>query len=88
MLIRTKAAGSLVLTDRTNNAAPAVITRTNKQYCMCVKKCNVMHNASNCGYENKNGNYEDKQTEPAVITKQIHSNMFHMHFMHGPTDTT
>ena len=47
-----------------------------------------MQNASNCGYENKNDNYEDKQTGPAVITKQIHSNMFHMHFMHGPTDTT
>ena len=65
LMICTEAAESLALTDRTNNA---VITRTNKQYCMNVKKCNVMHVASNCGYENKNDNYEDKQTAPAVIT--------------------
>ena len=68
LMICTEAAESLALTDRTNNAAPAVITRTNKQYCMHVKKYNVMHVASNCGYENKNDNYEDKQTAPAVIT--------------------
>ena len=67
-MICTEAAESLALTDRTNNAAAAVITRTNKQYCMNVKKYNVMHVASNCGYENKNDNYEDKQTAPAVIT--------------------
>ena len=67
-MICTEAAESLALTDRTNNAAPAVITRTNKQYCMHVKKCSVMHVTSSCGYENKKDKYEDKQTTPAVIT--------------------
>ena len=67
-MICTEAAESLALTDRTNNAAAAVITRTNKQYCMNVQKCNIMQIASNCGYVNKNDKHEDKQTAPAVIT--------------------
>ena len=58
LMICTEAAESLALTDRTNNAAPAVITRTNKQYCMSVKKCNVMQVASNCVYINKNDKHE------------------------------
>ena len=67
LMICTEAAESLALTDRTNNAAAAVITRTNKQYCMHVKKCNVMQVASNCGYVIKNDKYEDKQTRDHEI---------------------